>query len=277
MAKLSRVRIGLGLAMGVGCIGAGTWGLAAIASTSDLNPLLRADSAGAAESNRPGDTDAVVATETKVASPSSSSKSAGRGTANLPREFYVRTKDKVFFITIDDGWTKSAAALDYVRKNRLPVTVFLTNTAFQGEVQYFKDITAYGGSVENHTMAHPSLPRASNLRREICTPQRIYKRKFGAAPTLIRPPYGNGGYDDDSVAVRSRISRVASSCGLRHIVMWNAVAQNGKVQFDLKRSIRRGDVILFHFTPSLAGDLRKVLRMARDKGLRAAPLTDYLK
>lgn len=197
--------------------------------------------------------------------------------AKIKRTFQIKTKDPVFFITVDDGNTKSPAALNIVRKRNIPVTVFLTNASVAGQWSYFKEMASFGGSVENHTMTHRSLTSSSTpLQYEICRPQSIYAAHYGRVPTMLRPPYGNGGYANTSVRTRKAIDAAASSCGVRHVVMWNGLAENGRFQF-IRGSLKRGDIVLFHFTPSLAGELKSVMRMAKAKGLHPASLTDYLR
>ncbi len=195
----------------------------------------------------------------------------------LKRTFQIKTKDPVFFITIDDGNTKSAAALKYVQARNIPATVFLTNASVAGQWDYFRKFAAQGGSIEDHTMSHKSLTSAStSLSYEICRPQSIYAAKYGRVPTMLRPPYGNGGYATTKASTRKAIDSVASKCGIKHVVMWNGFAENGRFKF-IRGSLKRGDIVLFHFTPSLAGELKSVMKMANRRGLHPAPLTDYLK
>ena len=126
-------------------------------------------------------------------------------------------------------------------------------------------------------MTHKSLTSAgTSLPFEICRPQSIYAAKYGRVPTMLRPPFGNGGYATTKKSTRKAIDSVASQCGIKHIVMWNGLAENGKFKF-IRGSLKRGDIVLFHFTPSLAGELKSVMKMAHRKGLHPAPLTDYLK
>ncbi|MFA7266390.1 MAG: polysaccharide deacetylase family protein [Candidatus Nanopelagicales bacterium] len=194
----------------------------------------------------------------------------------IKRTFQIKTKDPVFFITIDDGNTKSPAALDYVKKRKIPATVFLTNASVAGQWDYFRQFASQGGSIENHTMNHKSLTSASTpLVYEICRPQEIFGQEFGRVPTMLRPPYGNGGYATTSPARRKEIDAVASGCGIQHIVMWNGLAENGKFKF-IRGALSKGDIVLFHFTPTLPGELKSVMAMAKRRGLRPAPLTEYL-
>ncbi|MGV1036176.1 MAG: polysaccharide deacetylase family protein [Candidatus Nanopelagicales bacterium] len=196
---------------------------------------------------------------------------------SLPRDFYVKTHKRIFFLTIDDGYGRTGGALRFVRQHKIPVTVFLTNAAIQGHASYYRKITRFGGSVQNHTMTHKSFTSPSvHLKREICRTQKTYRRVFGSAPTLLRPPYGNGGYLDTPMGTWKRISRTAAGCGVKHVVMWDAVVAHGQTQF-ARGTLRRGGIVLAHFGPGLENDLRAVMATARRKGLKPAILTDFLK
>lgn len=257
--------------------------LVAVAANGATDGSADANAASTAQAPEPfGESDLPIGEPTSGAGPDAAAGPEERALPlskkrKLARTFVVKTKDPVFFITIDDGNTKNAAALKYVTTNRIPATVFLTNAAVAGQWNYFRKFTAAGGTVENHTMTHKSLTSGSTpLSYEICRPQAIYGAKYGRIPTMLRPPYGNGGYATTANKTRKAIDATASACGVQHIVMWNAVAEKGSFRF-IRGSLKRGDIVLFHFTPSLAGELKSVMRMAAKKGLHPAPLTDYLK
>ena len=249
---------------------------AAFATVSAMTSSNASESralAGGSETGLPSG----VATEEPPAKPDPT-PSIDPATLNkrIPRTFQISTKQPVFFITIDDGVVKSQAALDVIRQYQIPVTVFLTEVEVAGQWNYFKKVASYGGTVENHTYSHKSLTSSStSLETEICKPQQAYAEHFGAAPTVLRPPYGNGGYSNTPTATRKKLDRVARSCGISNIVMWNAVAGPGKIDF-IRGSLTRGDIVLFHFTDDLANELRSVMSMAAKKGLHPAPLMDYL-
>lgn len=197
---------------------------------------------------------------------------------SLPRTLRVNTgKQKVFFLTVDDGNVKSAAALRYVRKMKLPITAFLYLNGIGGQWKYFRDITAFGGSVQNHSMTHTALDSSrANLKFEICAPEPIFAKHFGTAPWMFRPPYGNGAYDYDPPGLQREISNIAKSCGLRQIVMWDVVVGDGHIEYQ-RPGLRKGDIVLFHFGPNLASDLKKIVELGKLRGLTPAPLGDYLK
>lgn len=198
------------------------------------------------------------------------------GDAVMPRKdrvrvtYRVKTRKPVVFITIDDGYTQSAAVRRMIQQRKLPVTSFLTWNAVRGDQKYFSAVSRWG-SVQNHTLSHPVLTNFGvNVRREICAIQRPMRQAYGARPYMMRPPYGVGPRD-------ARVQAASASCGIRHIVMWDALVDRGRLQTWNGSRLSKGSIILLHFTPNLAGDLAVALSAARAQGLRPARLGDYLR
>lgn len=191
--------------------------------------------------------------------------------------FSIKTKKPVFFITVDDGARKQQAAIDYVRSIKLPVTTFLYNGVVDGNYAYFKKFSAYD-AVQNHTMDHKALSKQStDVKYEICEAQRIYTKKYGVRPWILRPPYGAGMYSSNTSAQRNRILNAAASCGIKHIAMWNVVVDaDGSVSYASSTKIRRGDIVLLHFEGDLASNLKKVVRLGKASGLTPASLSAFL-
>lgn len=182
---------------------------------------------------------------------------------------HVPTRRPVYFITIDDGAVADADALRFVRAHAIPVTVFLTNAAIGGHAAYFRHITAFGGSVQNHTDKHADLTLPGvDVDAEVCGIQRRYERLFGAEPWILRPPYGAG-------ATSTRLHRVAASCGISTILTWDVVVTGTTVEY-VRPPLRSGDVVLLHFTSDLAAGLARIYALGVAQGLHPAALTDYL-
>jgi peptidoglycan/xylan/chitin deacetylase (PgdA/CDA1 family) len=197
------------------------------------------------------------------------------GTHGVSVHFRVGTSKPVFFITIDDGWTKQQAAADYVKAHHLPVTVFLTNAAVGGRWAFFKKMAAFD-SVQNHTMTHKALTGVSSSTRqfEICRTQSIYAKNIGTRPWMLRPPYGVGYMPRR--ASTPLLESTAGSCGIKHVVLWNVtVSQSGKVEF-AGVPFRRGDIVLLHFVGDIKANLAKIVRLYAQHGLHPAPLSQYL-
>lgn len=190
----------------------------------------------------------------------------------LPVTYRVKTNDPVVFITIDDGIVTSRAALDYVAKHRIPVTSFLTSSQVaDSKVRYFQRISRWG-SVQNHTTAHASLAtsNAELIKSQICPVQAAFRRNFGTKPWMLRPPYGAG--PDGHV-----MHQVARRCGISEVVMWDTVVDRGRLTSRYGEGLQPGSVILLHYTPNLALDLKVAVSAARAGGLRPASLADYLR
>lgn len=189
--------------------------------------------------------------------------------------YTVDTDDPVYFITVDDGMFQDPVALRMVQQQRIPITAFLTEwtTANNPEaVEYFKQITAYGGSIQNHTMLHASLDEPStDLEFEICSTQEIYTERFGTMPWLLRPPYGAG-------AGNQSVLDTAASCGISTVVMWNVTVARGGTDVQYwDPPLRSGDIVLAHFEKDFSADLARILALGEEQGLRPASLEAYLR
>lgn len=192
-----------------------------------------------------------------------------RESVKIPKSVYrIKTKDKVAFITIDDGIYKTENALAYVKANKLPVTAFLSSWTIKGSKKYFNEFTQWG-SVQNHSATHASFAKKStDLDHEICYVQKRYAKKYDWHPWMLRPPYGAG---QDSQAVRN----MGQKCGIQQIVMWDASVGNGRISY-ANSKLQPGSIILMHFSKNLKKDLKLAVKKIRAAGLEPANLDDYL-
>lgn len=189
----------------------------------------------------------------------------------------VPTKDRVVFVTIDDGQEKDPRFVQMLTDLRVPVSMFLTDGNIQDDYGYFKPIQALGNHVQNHTMTHPVM---SNLglegqRREICGAQGSLTKQYGTAPKLFRPPFGMW---------NSLTRQAAKSCGIQGIVLWTASMQIHDMQYDgPNRKLHPGDVLLAHFRgpkqlkgETMTGMFAEMLKRIRKRGFAVARLEDYI-
>jgi peptidoglycan/xylan/chitin deacetylase (PgdA/CDA1 family) len=182
--------------------------------------------------------------------------------------YRIQTTDRVAFITIDDGWDKSLRVRDYIERNKIPVTSFVTTSALGNRGSFFSRVSRWG-SIQNHSVSHAAFGRTTtNLPREICGAQRRLFREFGTRPWMLRPPYGDAAHSP-------RVARVAKSCGITHIVMWDALVWSGRISYR-DGGLKPGSIILLHFNKGLEKDLKIAMRMIKRAGLTPANLDDYL-
>ncbi|MFE6758598.1 polysaccharide deacetylase family protein [Streptomyces sp. NPDC057684] len=199
------------------------------------------------------------------------------GQEDLPPVFTtVPTKDKVVFLTIDDGSEKDPAFVKMMSDLKIPYTAFLSNYLVKDDYGYFGKMQSRGVSLNNHTLTHPYLPGLSYARqkREICGMQNIMEEQYGKRPVLFRPPYGN--YNRDTL-------RAAKSCGIKYAPIWNEEVYVDHVEWrEADQDLHPGDIILTHFRGreewkgTMPDMVRLLMKYVTDKGYAVARLEDYL-
>ncbi|MEU2514864.1 polysaccharide deacetylase family protein [Streptomyces syringium] len=190
----------------------------------------------------------------------------------------VPTRDKVVFVTVDDGAEKDPEFVKMAEDLKLPLTMFLTDDIARAGrgYPYFDRLHALGNGVHNHTLGHPNLrtlgPDAQ--RRQICGQQDALAKRYGARPTLFRPPYGN--YNDATLAA-------AGGCGVKAVVLWEATMQINDMRYAQGGRLRPGDIVLAHFRgpkelkgTSMTQMTTNMLRSIQRQGYTVARLEDYL-
>ncbi len=190
---------------------------------------------------------------------------------STPVIYKIPTNEPVVFLTIDDGWTKTGEIQKWLLGHKLPASLFLINDAIKSNYDYYKALQNVGISIENHTLSHPNLAklRLARQQAEICGAADTYQAVFGRRPTLFRPPYG---------AFNASTIQAASSCGMRAIVMWQAVVNKGAIYFQSDRSqLEPGDIVLMHFKPEFLGDIKVFVDETNRAHLQVAHLEDWLK
>ncbi|MHC3454007.1 MULTISPECIES: polysaccharide deacetylase family protein [unclassified Streptomyces] len=201
---------------------------------------------------------------------------AGSGAGLPPVVDRVPTRDKVVFLTYDDGAERDPRFIDLVRERRLPVSMFLTDSVVGPGYGHFARLRSVGASLQNHTLDHPALrglPYAGQ-RAEICGQQRKLKSRFGIRPHLFRPPYGT--YDATTL-------RAAADCGIAAVVLWR-ITLEGDGTLTYTRGAHRpapGDIISVPAgeTPplTLAERTTRLLRVLEEQGLKVGRLEDHLR
>jgi peptidoglycan/xylan/chitin deacetylase (PgdA/CDA1 family) len=193
--------------------------------------------------------------------------------AQAPVHYNVRTKDRVVFLTIDDGLFQDPAFLAMVRAQHIPVTVFLTNrvTHAPKALAYFRQLKAAGAVIEDHTLSHPWLTKVDEATRhqEICGAAKRDGIDYGRRAQLLRPPYG---------AYNASVLATAHACGIRGVVLWNAVMPaKGPLQTTHGNGkLEPGDIVIMHFLPGLAAQVAALQKIVAAQHLRLALLEHYL-
>ncbi|MDH2389518.1 polysaccharide deacetylase family protein [Streptomyces sp. HNM0663] len=199
------------------------------------------------------------------------------GGASLPPVFTtVPVKEKVVFLTIDDGMEKDPDLLRMMSELRIPYSAFLSDYLIEDDYGYFKRMQDRGVALHNHTLNHRYLPALSYAEQkgEICGQQDKLEKRYGTRPRLFRPPYGN--YNKDTL-------RAAQSCGIKAVPLWAAEGFPDRMEWrEWDRDLHPGDIILTHFRGrgdwkgTMPDMIRRVMNTVTAKGYAVARLEDYL-
>ncbi|MER5308261.1 polysaccharide deacetylase family protein [Streptomyces sp. NPDC002773] len=191
----------------------------------------------------------------------------------------VPTKQKVVFLTIDDGAEKDPALLRMMNELRIPYSAFISDYVVKDDYGYFSRMqkSQEGGvALHNHTLNHRYLPGLSysQQKREICGMQDVIEKRFGKRPPLFRPPYGN--YNEDTL-------RAAKSCGVKAVPLWASEAFPDRMEWrEWDRDLHPGDIVLTHFRGkddwkgTMPDMIRRVMNVITAKGYAVAKLEDYV-
>ncbi|MEU5215594.1 polysaccharide deacetylase family protein [Streptomyces sp. NPDC020807] len=191
----------------------------------------------------------------------------------------VPTKQKVVFLTIDDGAEKDPELLRMMKDLRIPYSAFLSDYVVKDDYPYFAKMQKSlpeGVALHNHTLNHRYLPALSyaQQKREICGMQDVIQKRFGKRPPLFRPPYGN--YNEDTL-------RAAKTCGVKAVPLWAAEAFPDHMEWrEWDRDLHPGDIVLTHFRGkgdwkgTMPDMVRRVMNVITAKGYAVAKLEDYV-
>ncbi|WP_406061313.1 polysaccharide deacetylase family protein [Streptomyces sp. NBC_01077] len=191
----------------------------------------------------------------------------------------VPTKQKIVFLTIDDGAEKDPELLRMMKELRIPFSAFLSDYVVKDDYGYFSRMQKSqeaGISLHNHTLNHRYLPGLSYSRqkREICGMQDVIEKRFGKRPPLFRPPYGN--YNEDTL-------RAAKTCGVKAVPLWASEAFPDHMEWrEWDRDLHPGDIVLTHFRGkedwkgTMPDMIRRVMNVITAKGYAVAKLEDYV-
>ncbi|MFD5918871.1 polysaccharide deacetylase family protein [Kitasatospora sp. NPDC058201] len=183
----------------------------------------------------------------------------------------VPTSEKVVFFTVDDGWQRTPEAERFITDHKLPITAFPLPMPAAADPGFFQRVTAApGSSIQNHSVSHADLSTLSLAEQqvEICDARDALTRTFGTTPTVFRPPY---------FAWNAVTLQAAANCGFRHVLTANADFSWGASNVWHEGTLSPGDVVLLHWTDTLATDLPRALAAAEAAGLKPAGLASYLR
>lgn len=111
-------------------------------------------------------------------------------------------EDKLIALTFDDGPSTKATnrILDILEKNGGTATFFVVGYNIEDNISIIERAQKMGCEIANHSNDHKNLTKcsASELRKQVDTPNKTLKSLTGIAPKLFRTPGGNfNGVEED--------------------------------------------------------------------------------
>lgn len=183
----------------------------------------------------------------------------------------IETQQPVVFLTIDDGAYQDESVVKVLRAHRLKASLFLSKLFIGRNPDFFKQITAQGSLIENHTLSHDlKMVKDMNYdqqKAEICGMADYEQQTYGRRPIFYRPP--GGGY---TTAMR----QAAHDCGMKAVVTWMVTVNNGSLQYQIGNTLRAGDIVLMHFRPTFTEDIQAFVDAAKIAGLHTELLEDAI-
>jgi peptidoglycan/xylan/chitin deacetylase (PgdA/CDA1 family) len=179
----------------------------------------------------------------------------------------IDTKEKVVFLTIDDGYEYDAEFVDLVRKERVPIMTFLTSRYVKGQGQYFWAMRNAGSVMENHTVNHlnMAIQTPEKQKQEICEASDTIAQQYGRRPQIFRPPFGS--MNETTRKMAKEFYNGTSGPG---------VGFNGFARGDGGKGFKPGDIVLMHYRKGLAEQFKTILGWIRQQGFKPAAVENYL-
>jgi peptidoglycan/xylan/chitin deacetylase (PgdA/CDA1 family) len=151
--------------------------------------------------------------------------------------------NKYIAFTFDDGPSPATTPrlLDILARENVPATFFVLGNLTTRNPQIVARAAAAGHVIGSHSWAHANLGRMSSgsIVSDLTKTSNAIKAATGAAPTLLRPPYG----------ATSRT--LQNSAGLP-LILWSVdtrdwESRNTNSIYNVAvRNIRNGSIVLFH-------------------------------
>ena len=225
--------------------------------------LLRADSGHGQGGNR------------ILPPPASAAAAPARGSCLLParaaERFQSTTRRRVVALTFDDGpGTVTASVLTQLRRARQHATFFVIGRQVAARAGVLAQAVRDGNAIGNHTWDHADVSAGDAAARgELLWTSRAIRRATGAAPCVLRAPYGRGG---PGLVAAARAQGMV-------VTEWNVDPQDWRSPSPARTAravlsaVRPGAIILLHDGGPRAQETRdalpSILRGLRRRGYRS--------
>ena len=186
-----------------------------------------------------------------------------------PYIYRIPTKDKVVFLTIDDGFYPSSKAANLLKLYQIPTVNFIIGKLWEvtKDRKFYQSLLSINGEIGDHSMTHPDLLTLNNQRlyEEICR-SKVSDSKYSKSEIhFFRPPGG---------AIDQRVVKESQRCGMQPI-LWDVTAAGNKYR-TWGGPIRPGDIILMHWNPGADLTIANLIKVVKENHLSLGNINNYL-
>lgn len=193
-----------------------------------------------------------------------------------PRVVYHGDENKPkIAITMDDCFKMQHVAemLDICMEYGFHMTFFPLGVCIrEQDGDIWRRMLSEGHEIGNHTQNHPKLNeiRSARIRRELSQMEESLDKTLGFSydVRLMRPPGGHfmGGKGCTTV-------NVIEECGYSYVIMWSLSQTDPE---KMLRSVKNGDILLYHSNRKDVEGLRKAVPILLDRGFELVTVSDLL-
>lgn len=194
--------------------------------------------------------------------------------------FIDHTKDKVLYLTFDNGYENgyTAQILDVLKEKKVPAAFFVTGHYLKDQPDLVKRMVKEGHIVGNHSWSHPDMTTVSNkrLKKELSKVEEKFTDITGVKEMrYLRPPRGI--FSERTLALSNQEGYINVFWSLAYLD-WEINKQRGweYAYNNIMKQVHPGSIMLLHtVSKDNAEALGKAIDDLRKKGYKFRSL-DYL-
>jgi peptidoglycan-N-acetylmuramic acid deacetylase len=195
--------------------------------------------------------------------------------------FIDHTKDKVLYLTFDNGYENgySAQILDVLKEKKVPAAFFVTGHYLKDQPDLVKRMVKEGHIVGNHSWSHPDMTQVSNerLKTELSKVKDKFTEITGVKEMrYLRPPRGI--FSERTLALSHKEGYINVFWSLAYLD-WEINKQRGweYAYNNIMKQAHPGAIMLLHtVSKDNAEALGKAIDDLRKKGYKFRSLDDLM-
>lgn len=189
----------------------------------------------------------------------------------------IRTKEKIVFLSFDDGPSDqfTPVILDTLKRNNLQAVFFCIGIQSELYPELVRRISGEGHRIGNHTYSHDwlnALKPSGSIASEINHTKDVLFKITGNQTNLFRPPFG---------ITNPSIAKALKSLGM-HSVGWDIRSfdtmsnDSQKLIHRICSRLRPGSIILLHDNREITSRiLDELIKTIQKKGYKIVPLPEF--